>query len=314
MLDPDHTVVIANPAAGGGFVGRHWPGLGARIQGALGPVSLRLTETSGHAIELAREEARRGAETIISLGGDGTHSEVVNGIMDSGLDRRVALGVLHSGTGGDFRRMIDGADGVVRGCQILRTAPTTAIDVGRVEYAHDDGTRATRFFLNITSMGMSGLVDRHVGASRSRRSGAIKYLAATLRAQLEYKPARILLRVDGNDCGEHQISVVCVCNGRWAGGGMMFAPEARLTDGEFEVIVMRSASTLRGLPVLRALYKGTHVRSSTVTCLRGKRVEVEVLEHTAFMDIDGESPGTGPASFDILPKALDVIGVKPEFH
>ena len=93
----------------------------------------------------------------------------------------------------------------------------------------------------------------------------------------------------------------------------MFAPEARVADGMFDVILLRATSTLRGLPVMAGLYKGTHVRSPIVSTYRGKRVEVEMLANTAWMDIDGEAPGVGPAEFRIHEGALRVIGIGPEF-
>lgn len=313
MFDPDKAIVIANPVAGHGFVGDQWDALGAKIRGILGPIKLRQTESVGHGAALATEAVSLGARTIISFGGDGTHSEVVDGIMRSEHRGEVALGILHAGTGGDFQKMVEGTDDIERGCALIRGSEAVPIDVGWVEYAHDDGHRASRYFLNITSMGMSGLVDRHVAASKSKRGGTSKYLIATIRAQLEYKPATVRLRVDDRDLGEYDISVVCVCNGRWAGGGMMFAPDARVADGEFDIIVMRATSTLRGLPVMAGLYKGTHVRSSMVDTFRGKHVEVDVLANTAYMDIDGEAPGTGPAEFRVHPGALRVIGIGERF-
>ncbi|MEM7137609.1 MAG: diacylglycerol kinase family protein [Myxococcota bacterium] len=313
MLDPETTIVIANPVAGHGFVGQHWDSLVSTIRSILGPVAVQQTESTGHGSAIAAAAVQEGARTIVSFGGDGTHSEIVDGIMRSERASEVSLGVLHAGTGGDFRKMVEGADELERGCETIRSEEGRPVDIGFVQYMHDDGHRAGRYFLNITSMGMSGLVDRLVAASSSRRSGSAKYLLATVRAQMQYEPARVRLHIDGDDKGEYEISVVCVCNGRWAGGGMQFAPEARVSDGEFDIIVMRATSTLRGLPVMAGLYKGTHVRSATVDTFRGKHVVVEALAHTAYMDIDGEAPGVGPAEFRIHPGALRVIGVGAEF-
>ena len=106
MFDPDKAIVIANPAAGHGFVDDHWDELGAQIRSILGPVALRRTESVGHATTIATEAAASGATTVISFGGDGTHSEVVDGIMRSGAASAVSLGILHAGTGGDFRKMV----------------------------------------------------------------------------------------------------------------------------------------------------------------------------------------------------------------
>ncbi|MGB5547417.1 MAG: YegS/Rv2252/BmrU family lipid kinase [Polyangiales bacterium] len=313
MFDPSKTLVIANPMARHGFVGDNWPDLSARIVEQLGPVNLQLTESRGDGLRIGKQAIADGARTIISFGGDGTHSEVVDGIMQSGLNKEVALGVLHAGTGGDFRRMIPGADELESGCAAIRDGQPVPIDIGWVQYVHDDGHREGRFFLNITSMGMGGLVDRLVAASKSKSSGKAKYFKAVLRAQMKYKPAQIQLRIDGKDEGRHEISNICVCNGRWAGGGMMFAPEARVADGMFDVVLIRATSTLRGLPVMAGLYKGTHIRSPIVSTYRGRHIEVEILANTAWMDIDGEAPGVGPAEFRIHDQALRVIGIGPEF-
>jgi YegS/Rv2252/BmrU family lipid kinase len=313
MFDPSKTLLIANPMARHGFVGDNWPTLSAQIVEALGPVNLQLTKSRGDGLRMGKQAIADGARTIISFGGDGSHSEVVDGIMQSGLNHEVTLGILHAGTGGDFRRMIPGAEELETGCAVIRDAPAVPIDIGWVQYQHDDGQREGRFFLNITSMGMGGLVDRFVAASKSKSSGKAKYFKAVLRAQMKYKPARIGLRIDGKDEGKHEISNICVCNGRWAGGGMMFAPEARVADGMFDIVLIRATSTLRGLPVMAGLYKGTHIRSPIVSTYRGRHIEVEMLANTAWMDIDGEAPGIGPADFRIHDHALRVIGIGHEF-
>ncbi|UCF45805.1 MAG: diacylglycerol kinase family lipid kinase [Myxococcales bacterium] len=313
MFDPSKTIVIANPMARHGFVGDHWPELSARIREALGPVDLQLTASQGDGLRMGKEAIANGARTIVSFGGDGTHSEVVDGIMQSGLNKEVTLGVLHAGTGGDFRRLIPGTEELESACAVIRDKPAVPIDIGWAQYVHDEGHTAGRFFLNIASMGMGGLVDRFVAASKSKSAGKAKYFKAVLRAQMKYKPARIRMRIDGKDEGEHDISNLCVCNGRWAGGSMMFAPEARVADGMFDVVLIRATSTLRGLPVMAGLYKGTHVRSPLVRTYRGRHVEVDMIANTAWMDIDGEAPGIGPAEFRIHDHALRVIGIGSEF-
>jgi YegS/Rv2252/BmrU family lipid kinase len=313
MFDPSKTIVIANPMARHGFVGENWPELSAKIRDALGPVEMQLTASRGDGLRIGKEAMERGARTVVSFGGDGTHSEIVDAIMQSELNKEVTMGILHAGTGGDFRRMIPGAEELESACAVIREKPPVPIDVGWVQYVHDDGHSEGRFFLNITSMGMGGLVDRHVAASKSKSSGKAKYFKAVLRANMQYKPARIRLTIDGRDEGQHDISNVCVCNGRWAGGGMMFAPDARVADGMFDIVLIRATSTLRGLPVMAGLYKGTHIRSPLVSSYRGQHVRVDMVQNTAWMDIDGEAPGVGPAEFRIREHALRVVGIGAEF-
>ena len=83
MLNPERTTVIVNPAAGSGRVGRRWSQLEPELGGILGPVRFRRTEGPGHGTELARQAVLDGHHTLLSLGGDGTHNEVVNGIMEA---------------------------------------------------------------------------------------------------------------------------------------------------------------------------------------------------------------------------------------
>lgn len=312
MRNPTTTAVIANPAARGGWVDENRQLLSDQLLRTLGKVSIHWTTAPGQGTAIAKRLVAERYETLISLGGDGTHSEIVEGIMQAGAKEPVSLGILNAGTGGDFRRMVQGSDDLLGACELIQSAPGIPVDLGWVRYQRDDGQTASRHFLNITSMGMSGLVDRYV-AKAGIRSGRTAYLLATLRAQTRYKPARIRLRIDGESKGEHEVSVLCVCNGRWAGGGMMFAPDARLADGLFDVIVIGASSMLRGLPVMAGLYRGTHLRSSLVQSFRGKHVEVEVLKNTAWMDIDGEAPGTGPAEFRLIPRAIRLIGLNPDF-
>jgi diacylglycerol kinase (ATP) len=313
VTTPPKTALIANPAARGGWIGQQWHALSGRLRANLGDVELRLTERVGHGAILAQELIAAGCDTLISFGGDGTHSEICHGIMKSGRGRQVALGILHAGTGGDFRRMIEDSHDFDKSCALIKKRPTHLVDVGWVQYVTDAGETADRYFLNITSLGMSGLVDRFVAESKIRARGTAAYLLATLRAQARYKPAQVVVHVDGESHGPYDISAVCVCNGRWAGGGMMFAPEASLADGLFDVIVIKAASTLRGLPVMAGLYKGNHVKSSLVDTFRGKDVQVDVLKNRAWMDIDGEAPGVAPAEFRIHEGAIHLIGVRAEF-
>ena len=120
--------------------------------------------------------------------------------------------------------------------------------------------------------------------------------------------------MDGSNLGVFRVSSVAVCNGRYFGSGMCVAPEARLNDGLFDVVVIEHAPLLESVGVLRGLYDGSHVRSSLVHTARGAQVRITpTTPARAYMDIDGEAPGIAPASFQVRAGALRVHGVRPEF-
>src|SRR5688500_7170285 len=95
-------LVIVNPTSAGGGTAEAWSQIASDLRSQFGSFQNVFTESPGHAVTLASEAARKGVKLIIACGGDGTVSEVANGILSSGKD--VELGIVPSGTGGDFRR------------------------------------------------------------------------------------------------------------------------------------------------------------------------------------------------------------------
>src|SRR5687767_5305835 len=104
-MDTERPVMIVNPRSGGGLSQARWAKLVAPITEGLGPFDTRFTESAGDGRRLAREEAAAGRRLVIALGGDGTISEVADGILSGGGGAE--LGIIPRGTGGDFRRTLD---------------------------------------------------------------------------------------------------------------------------------------------------------------------------------------------------------------
>lgn len=306
--NPERVVAVVNPAAAGGKVGRQWDTLQEALIERLGPIQFRLTTAPGDGHRLAREAVENGAEVVLSLGGDGTHGEVAAGLNAAG--GLPTLGILPAGTGGDFRRVLAHGHDLLSSAAALPTASATTIDLGRVDYGAGPDA-AHRVFLNLAGLGMSGQVDRYVNASSKRLGGRLTFLWCTLKALLRFRPPRVRLIVDGTDRGAHRIFTVIVANGRYAGGGMHFAPDARLDDGLFDVIVIPKRPLHRAIWAVPGLYSGRYLQASDVHVWRAKDLRVERLDdRPALLDIDGESPGAAPARFTILPGAIRLLDLQ----
>lgn len=301
------TVVIANPAAAAGAVRRRRDALRAQVTAALGPVEYVETIGPGDASARAREALDAGATRVLSLGGDGTHHEVLHGLMSHPDAARACLGVLPVGTGGDFRRTL-GVTDVDDALRAIRERPEVTIDVGHAAYTDDAGMSAARWFLNLASCGIGGLVDRMVNASHKRYGAVGTFLTAGLRALARYAPPVVRVRVDGRDLGAHAISMVLAGNGRYAGGGMLLCPDASLTDGLLDVVVIAHAGALRSAMRMPHLYRGTVASVPGVVTARGVEVTVEIVEGEALLDLDGESPGRAPVTWRALPARLRLAG------
>jgi YegS/Rv2252/BmrU family lipid kinase len=308
------TVVVVNPAAAGGLVGRDLARLERVVRAHAGACDVAVSRGPGGAAALAEEAARGGATRVVSLGGDGTHNEVLNGLMRGAREpARVELGILPAGTGSDFCRVLEHGRSFERGARALRDAPGVPVDVGSVRFTTDAGDEATRYFLNIASCGVSGLVDRLVNGSSKRLGGTVTFFVAALRALRRYRPARVSLAIDGLDQGEIELNTLAVCNGRYAGGGMLFAPDARLADGALDVVAIEHAPLARTLTLTPRIYRGTHGGSPLVRAFRGRVVRVAPLRgEPPLLDIDGEVPGRAPAEFRVHPRAVRLVGPRDE--
>lgn len=308
------TYAIVNPASGGGRTGRDWTQIQKKLEAALGEVTPLFTDgpaTPHHlpAANLAREAADRGAALIIAVGGDGTINETINGLFKDAPDGQTAtpLGLLNTGSGGDFRKTFDLPADLEACITRLASGDTRTIDIGRLTFNADDNQPMARHFNNIASFGMSGAVDRAVNNARISKlfGGSFAYLWATLSTALRYRPQAVRIRTESGWDEVINVGTAAVANGRFFGGGMMMAPDANPQDGAFDLVIMRDTNVSDLFKDSGSLYDGTHIENEKVIATRTTWVEAEPIDtKPVLLDIDGEAPGKLPARFDILPGAL----------
>ena len=309
---PLRTLVVVNPASRGGSTRKRFDGLLPRIRESLGECDVEWTRGPRDAERIAREAARAGVERIVVAGGDGTVSEVATGILAADLGRYAELAVLPLGTGGDLRRTLGVPGEVDEALRAIATGGVRTIDAGRVTYTDRSGRPATVYFVNIASFGISGLTTELVNQAPKSLGGRVSFLIGTLRGIVGYRAADhpVELRLDGELAHRGPIALATAANGRWFGGGMHVAPEARADDGLLDVVVIPGLSKLRLIAELPGLYAGRHVRVPGVLSLRGRRLEAtpEGGAEPPWVEIDGEPLGRLPATFEILPGALRIAG------
>jgi diacylglycerol kinase (ATP) len=308
------TRAIVNPNSSHGRTRSNWPKMHQALEAALGPVEVAFTDAQNAATQHTRAALQDGVDLIIAVGGDGTVNEVVNGFFlpptttDNLLVRPQAeLALFTSGSGGDFRKTFDLPLDIPGQVARLAAADTRAIDIGRLDYIDHDGNPAARYFNNIASFGLSGLVSRRVNeANLSKRiNSRFAFFWASLRSLFGYQMPRVRIIVDDQPPLELGVNTVGVCNGRYFGAGMHFAPNARPDDGKFDIIVMHDMTLRETLRDPNAIYRGTHIQHPKVLSLTGRRLVAEVLPGPpALLDVDGETPGRLPATFTILPAVL----------
>jgi diacylglycerol kinase (ATP) len=305
-------LIIVNPASAGGATGRAWPGVASGVRRHFGAFAVAFTARGGEAARIAEREARGGRALIIACGGDGTISEVANGILRSGAGAE--LGILPSGTGGDFRRTLGVPRRTADAARHLRGGETRVMDAGRVTFVNEQGGEESRFFVNVASFGMGGDVIRRVKSREGLPAGAarllggkVSFAAAALQAALTFEKPAVRVSLDGGPESRMTVANFCVANARYFGGGMKIAPDAKVDDGLFDVVAVGDVSALTVLANSYRLYLGTHLGMQEVRHARARRLRAESASGEAVkLEVDGELAGLLPATFEILPGALRV--------
>ena len=300
-------LIIVNPASAGGATRKEWPGLASDLATHFGAFKCAFTKERGDAVRLAEEGAREGRRLIVACGGDGTISEVANGILRAGAD--ATLGILPSGTGGDFQKSLKIPGRTRDAVRALREGRTRRIDVGRASYVNHDGLEESRYFLGVASFGMSGEVIRRVKAGDAEwLGGKASFALAMLQTTLTKENTTALVRLDEGRERRLTVANLCIANARYFGGGMKIAPAANLDDGLFDIVTIGDLGALKILTNAHQLYLGTHLGMKQVHHAHARRVTLSPAEKEAkiALEIDGELPGHLPASFEIIPQSLRV--------
>ena len=301
-------LVVVNPHAGGGVAHTIYRRVEHAIMDAVGPTDVAYTTGPGHAMDVAREAASAGRKWVIVCGGDGTVNEVVNGLMEgAGPGERPALCVLSGGTGGDLRRTLR-TPTVRATLKLLAQGQVRTLDVGRVT-AQDAETDVpfSRYFANVASFGLGGLVDRHVHAF-SALGGRAAYGVATALSLWGWKNPLIRMRIEGVQSldVEMRAVTVAIANGRFFGGGMCIAPDALANDGMLDVTILGDLRRRDLLRASSALYGVDGLTHPGFISRKGTKIVAESDERV-LLDIDGEPLGCLPATFELEADALEVV-------
>lgn len=308
-----HAYLIANPASDAGNTAGIVNAVRAEFAVRGVQTTLSLTTGTGDATVFAAAARDAGEELVVAIGGDGTISEVVNGLVDPGVPDGAgpALAVIERGTGCDFIRSHAIPkrirDAVIVACEGRRRA----IDVGRATLTGADGSEQIRLFANHASCGLTGDVARRVNTTSKQLGGTSLFLWATVQAFRAWKNVPLRVRLDDDELELLGAAVVCA-NGRYLGGGMHLAPKATQDDGLLDVLVIGDVGKLDLARNVHRLYRGTLGGHPKVTERQAQRIRIVPAEPLPA-ELDGEIASVaadcdgGAIEFDVLVRRLTLL-------
>ncbi len=283
--------IIVNPVSGGGKNKAIVDQIEELLRERGEECRLFPTESEGDGDHQARLAIVSGCDAIVCVGGDGTLSEVVDAMANSGR----TLYIVPNGTGNDFARAFG-----------LPKDPLEAFkaQLDGEEIRIDCGSLNGRAFMNISGSGFDVEVLRKTEELKAIYPGEQAYTKAVLAVLGSYKAFEAEVSIDGGAFQPIRSTIVEIANGQYFGGGMQVAPKASFRDGLFDVIVVDRVPSML-IPFLLPLFKlGLHVYLPIAHVTRAK--EVVMRARDMVINIDGNLKEMKEAHYRVMEGALRV--------
>lgn len=243
----------------------------------------------GDAERLARE-AESDFDAIVAAGGDGTLNAVVNGLIGSSTP----IGVLPLGTVNVLAREIGLPRRSEELASLIVESPARPIWPGRI---------AGRVFLMMASVGFDSEIVAGVDPGLKARAGRLAFAWAAFLLLWHYRACELVVRADDI---ETRADGLIAANGRFYAGPFVVAPDARLAEPSFELVLFRRAGRLAVLRYAAALFLGRIPRLNGVAILRARAVTV-TSNRTVPVQADGEIAGQLPVTIEIADQPISLI-------
>ncbi|TGB01848.1 YegS/Rv2252/BmrU family lipid kinase [Halobacillus salinus] len=229
-------------------------------------------------------------DVMIILGGDGTVHECINSLAE--LEKRPVIGILPGGTCNDFSRMMDMPQNLQQAARALVEGEEQPVDVGRTE---------RNYFLNFWGIGLVTQTSFNIDEGQKARFGVLSYFISALKTMNQADPFEFKIDVDGEKV-EGEAVMVVVMNGRFIGTRPLPVPAIDVSDGKFDVLIIKNSNLTLFKELMTMGQPGTdESRFQELHHRQGKKIKIEI-DSVQEVDMDGEIKGSTPAHIEVLPE------------
>ncbi len=302
-IDNTKTMLILNPAAGKGKGQIIFARVLAALQEKFKNLDVKISQYPGHIVDISREAAIHGFQRIISIGGDGTPFEIINGLYSQGTPNPgLELGMIPAGTGNSFLRDFDEVS-PGKWVEYVLNGKTRRVDL--VEFTYfKQGKEIKSYLINIMGIGLIADILKLTN-EKLKFLGSLGYSLAVLVRLFKGMKNRMQVTVDDASF-ELKNSALVISNSKYTGGEMKIAPMADTGDGIVDMIVFKEVNRRDIIHIFANVFKGKHVEHPKVKVFSGSEMKIET-EPPQLLMADGELLGETPMKLKVLPGALKII-------
>ena len=270
-------------------------------QANIGSVQFLSTLWKKHAIELAKQATVKGCDYMVAVGGDGTLHEVVNGMLRAKIPTNYypAIGLLPYGSANDFARTAGISNSIEALIAGIRSNTTQKLDLGKIILQQP---QETRYFINIAGVGLGAEVAQNLERSSSVLGPSFNYYKHILKGFLSYDKKEVSC-TSSTWQWKGKLLIMAVANGRYFGNAICIAPDAKLSDGQFQVAIFGDLSIWDYLKNFGKLRKGVKITLPQVSYHTANEVLLKSND-VCGIEADGEYVGLAPATLSVVPKAI----------
>ena len=294
--------VIVNPTSGNGSGKKKWPIIQDLLKTYGFNFQYAFTEFDKHSSQIARNAIERGFVNIISVGGDGTLHNIVNGVMQQSEVpiTNINIGVIPIGTGNDWIKTHHIPMDIEKAIQIIINGNTKLQDIGKVDFINQNKNPV--YFINLAGIGFDGHVVNNV--EKYKRFGAMSYLLGVLFGLISFKNFHSKVLVNSqNISGKTLMVLIGLC--KYSGGGMQLTKTPNPFDGLFDISVAKNFSRFEIIKNIANIFNGNIVNYKKVETQKSAEVTIEVNEEQLpFIQADGELIGKGNIKVSLIPKSF----------
>ena len=287
-------MIICNPSAGKEKARDLLPTAISNLKEVYDEVYVRETKQEGDAVVFAQDACVEQYDAVISMGGDGTVSETINGLAEQ--RHRPAFGLIPLGTVNDFARALSIPLDPEEAACVVSSQRTKAADIGKIN---------NQFFMNVLAVGAVAEATYNVSVKQKTLLGPLAYLIEGGKALVKKTPFKLTVEHDsGKWQGESYLMVAALTNS--VGGFNTVAPDARINDGKIHVLIIKDLSLPNIMKIVPSLLWGELKKHDQVEYFQTSFLDVSSDEELA-VNIDGDEGVPLPFNAQILHKHLNVI-------